>query len=142
MTMKSTSKTSGASVSYLKLIRDFPLRPLRTAGEYEAAGGAMRALTSRKGRLDGGERDYLAGLAAFIAMYERQMLEKQLRAGTPLGRLKILMGRTGMRPQELEKVFNSSRALVSLVLHGRRELSKANIRALARHFKLSADYFL
>jgi antitoxin component HigA of HigAB toxin-antitoxin module len=32
--------------------------------------------------------------------------------------------------------------LVSLVLSGKRELSKNNIRALARHFKLGADYFL
>jgi len=140
--MKSASKIPPASASYLKAVRAFPLRPLRNSGEYEAATTTLRGLTSRKAKLDAGERDYVAGLGAFIEMFERQLLEKQLRGGTPLQRLKVLMQQTGTTPQELEGVFHSSRALVSLVLHGRRELSKANVRALAKHFKLSADYFL
>jgi antitoxin component HigA of HigAB toxin-antitoxin module len=34
------------------------------------------------------------------------------------------------------------RAQASLILNGKRELSKANIRALSDHFGLDAGYFL
>jgi antitoxin component HigA of HigAB toxin-antitoxin module len=44
--------------------------------------------------------------------------------------------------QDLERILNCGHSLVSLLLAGKRDLSKDNIRALANHFKLSADYFL
>jgi antitoxin component HigA of HigAB toxin-antitoxin module len=49
---------------------------------------------------------------------------------------------TQTTPGDLEKLWRCSHSLVSLVLSGKRELSKDNIRALAKHFRLSADYFL
>ena len=46
-----------------------------------------------------------------------------------------------MTPGALAKLLGCSQPLVSLILAGKRELSKANVKKLARHFKLDAGYF-
>lgn len=129
--------------SYLRLVREFPLRPIRNDAEYKAATSVMERLAIRgeKG-LDRGERDYLDGLDEFISAYDKRALIDRPRRGTPRQRLRSLVEDTGMTPRDLEKILRCGHSLVSLVLSGKRELSKDNVRALAKHFKLSADYFL
>jgi antitoxin component HigA of HigAB toxin-antitoxin module len=92
--------------------------------------------------LDQGERDYLDGLDEFISSYDRQAVKNWPRRGTPRSRLRSLLNDTATTARDLERILQCSRSLVSLVLSGKRELSKDNIRALAKHFRLSADYFL
>ncbi len=129
--------------SYLKLIGEFPLRPLRSDSEYKAARAVMERLAVRgEDSLDAGERDYLDGLDEFISRYDRKVLTDRPRRGTPRRRLQGLMEDTATTPRDLEKILHCGHSLVSLVLSGKRELSKDNVLALARHFKLSADYFL
>ncbi|HZK82814.1 MAG TPA: helix-turn-helix domain-containing protein [Humisphaera sp.] len=129
--------------SYLKLIGEFPLRPLRNEREYKAARAVMERLAVRgEDGLDEGERDYLDGLDEFISNYDQDALTDRPRRGTPHQRLRSLLEDSSTSPEDLEKILRCSRSLVSLMLSGKRELSKDNIRALARHFKLSADYFL
>jgi HTH-type transcriptional regulator/antitoxin HigA len=129
--------------SYLKLIHEFPLRPIRNDDEYKAATAVMERLAVRgEDGLDSGERDYLDGLDEFISTFDQKALTGRPRRGTPRQRLRSLMEDTTTTPGELEKIFHCGHSLISLVLSGKRELSKDNIRALAKHFKLSADYFL
>jgi antitoxin component HigA of HigAB toxin-antitoxin module len=129
--------------SYLKLVRAFSLRPIRNDIEYKAARLIMEHLAIRgEDDLDAGERDYLDALDEFISAYDQKALANLPRRGSPRTRLRSLMQDTETTPRDLEKILHCGHSLVSLVLSGRRELSKDNIRALARHFKLSADYFL
>jgi len=129
--------------SYLKLIGEFPLRPLRNETEYKAAKAVMERLALRgENGLDDGERDYLDGLDEFISIYDQGALADRPRRGTPWQRLQSLMEDSATTTEDLEKILRCSRSLVSLTLSGKRELSKDNIRALAKHFKLGADYFL
>jgi len=92
--------------------------------------------------LDPGERDYLDGLDEFISAYDQTALIDRPRRGTPRQRLRSLIEDTGATPRDLQRILRCGHSLVSLVLSGKRELSKDNVRALAKHFKLSADYFL
>jgi len=129
--------------SYLKLIHEFPLRPIRNDREYKAATAVMERLAIRgEDALDRGERDYLDGLDQFISTYDQAALANRPRRGTPRRRLRLLMEDTATTPRDLEKILHCGHSLVSLVLAGKRELSKDNVRALATHFRLSADYFL
>ncbi|MGD0390230.1 MAG: helix-turn-helix domain-containing protein [Tepidisphaeraceae bacterium] len=128
---------------YLRLVRQFPLRPIRNEGEYKAATALMERLAIQgENGLDPGERDYLDGLDEFISAYDQRALVDRPRRGTPRQRLRSLMEDTGVTPRDLQRILRCGHSLVSLVLSGKRELSKNNIRALARHFKLGADYFL
>jgi antitoxin component HigA of HigAB toxin-antitoxin module len=142
-TIMTTSNKTALADSYLKLIHEFPLRPIRNDGEYKAATRVMERLAIRgEDELDPGERDYLDGLDEFISSYDRKTQSDRLRRGTPRSRLRSLIKDTATTPRDLEKILECGHSLVSLVLSGKRELSKDNIRALAKHFKLSADYFL
>jgi HTH-type transcriptional regulator/antitoxin HigA len=59
--------------SYLKLICEFPLRPIRNDAEYDAAFAVMEKLAVRgEDDLNNGERDYLDPLDEFIAAYDRK----------------------------------------------------------------------
>jgi HTH-type transcriptional regulator/antitoxin HigA len=129
--------------SYLKLVREFPLRPIRNDAEYKAATAIMERLAVRgEDSLETGEKDYLDGLDEFISSYDQKALIARPRRGTPRQRLRSLMEDTETTPRDMEKILRCGHSLVSLVLNGKRELSKDNVRALAKHFKLSADYFL
>lgn len=141
--MSTTTHEFAPPDSYLKLVRKFPLRPIRNEREYKAAAAVMERLAVRgENDLDEGERDYLDGLDEFISAYDQKAWTDRPRRGTPRQRLRSLVDDTGTAPRELAKILRCGHSLVSLLLSGKRELSKDNVRALARHFKLSADYFL
>jgi HTH-type transcriptional regulator/antitoxin HigA len=59
----------------------------------------------------------------------------------PLGVLLYLMEQNELRPVDLVDVFGS-RAVVSQVLSGKREISKAHARRLAERFRLSVEAFI
>jgi HTH-type transcriptional regulator/antitoxin HigA len=129
--------------SYLKLIRRFPLRPLRDAGDYEIAIGVAETLYLRgEDDLDSGEHDYLDALDEFIAGYDRKHFSLGQDKRTPLERLKYILGESGTTASALREILGCSQSLVSMVLSGERDLSKDNIRALAAHFKIDAGVFL
>jgi HTH-type transcriptional regulator/antitoxin HigA len=141
--MSTTTTNFAPSDSYLKLIREFPLRPLRNDREYKAAVAVMERLAVRgEAALDAGERDYLDGLDEFISGYDQKALARRSHRGTPRQRLRSLLDDTATTPGDLQRILGCGHSLVSLVLSGKRELSKPNIRALSRHFKISADFFL
>jgi HTH-type transcriptional regulator/antitoxin HigA len=140
--MTTISKSMPAG-SYFKLIRQFPLRPIRNQEEFDAARSVMERLAVRgEDALDSGEQDYLDALDEFISGYDKKILGDRPIRGTPRTRLRALMKDTDTTPGDLEKLLRCSHSLVSLVLSGKRELSKDNIRTMAKHFRLSADYFL
>ena len=141
--MSTTTAKFMPTDSYFRLVRQFPLRPIRDDEEYKAATAVMERLAVRgEDHLDAGERDYLDGLDEFISGYDRKAFRDRPRRGTPGQRLRALMQDSGTTPQDLQKVLRCGHSLVSLLLGGKRELSKENIRSLAKYFKLSADYFL
>lgn len=140
---KAKTKKSVAADDYLNLVRRFPLRPIRSEGEYDQAVEVLGALVARADAgLTSGERDYADALGQFIGAYDDAHFPIQHELKTPLARLKYLMQEHGMSTTALGELLGSGQGQASLILHGRRELSKANIRTLAEHFKVSAALFI
>ena len=126
---------------YLELIRQFPLRPIRTKRDYAAATKLMEKLAVRgEDDLNRDELDYLDVLSDLVEAYD-SIHYPEPDDGTPLDRLKALLEESGTTTADLGRLLDNS-GLASQILLGRRELSKTHIRILSRHFKLSADYFL
>jgi HTH-type transcriptional regulator / antitoxin HigA len=126
---------------YLELVRQFPLRPIRTKREYVAATKAMEKLAIRgEDDLNDDERDYLDVLTDLIEAYDNDRYP-EAEDGTPLNRLKALLDESSMNTADLGRLLGNS-GLASQIMLGRRQLSKTHIRVLSRHFKLDADYFL
>ena len=90
---------------------------------------------------DDGERDYLDALDVFITGYDQKHVARR-DARSPVDRLKGLVQESEVTPTQLAKLLECSQTLVSLILNGKRDLSKSNIRRLADHFKISPAYFL
>jgi HTH-type transcriptional regulator / antitoxin HigA len=134
------SVAQGADV-YIKLVRAFPLRPIRDEAEYRKASRVMMKLALKgEQNLTSGERDYLDAITVFVSRYDDQHYPIQ-SGGTPLERLKWLMKGNGMKAIDLGELVGG-RAQASLILNAKRELSKANIRALAEHFRVSPALFI
>lgn len=144
-TVRRTSKRSAKlrpSPAYQALIDLFPLRPLRSEHDYDAAATVLDRLAVRpEGSLDSGEQDYLDTLTMLIEAYDREHFEGDAAAHDPLAMLKYLMEQSGMTQSELGRLLGN-RALASLILNGKRQLSKSHIRRLADHFKVSPGVFL
>ena len=126
---------------FLRLVREFPLRPIRTKRDYQAATIMMETLAVRgEDDLNLDELDYLDVLADLIEAYDTEHFPAPAQ-GTPQERLKALLASTGMSTADLGRLLGNS-GLASQILAGRRQLSKTHIRLLSRHFKLDASYFL
>ena len=126
---------------YLELVRQFPLRPIRTKREYAAATRTMEKLAVRgEDDLNSDEMDYLDVLTDLVEAYDNERCPA-LDEGTPVDRLKALLEESSMTTADLGRLLGNI-GLASQILLGRRQLSKNHIRILSRHFKLNAGYFL
>jgi len=149
MKTKTTKKRGGGAGAppgddYFALVRRFPLRPIRSREEYDQAAQLLIELRTRENRegLRAGESDYTDMLGRMVREYdeEHSSLLKELRAKgkpSPLELLKMLMEEHQMNTIGLGKLLGSGSGQASLILNGKRELSKANIRTLAEYFKIS-----
>jgi HTH-type transcriptional regulator / antitoxin HigA len=129
---------------YLDLVRAFPLRPIRSEAEYDQALELLKNLAGRVDRrsFTAGERDYADALSQFIAGYEAKHYPIAPTLNTPLARLRYLVEQSGMTSGQLGELLGSGKGQASLILNGKRELSKANIRTLADRFNVSPALFL
>lgn len=137
-----TLKTSarGGRDDYLELVREFSLKPIRTEAQFAAAMAVVRTLAVRgEADLAAGERDYLEALTILIEDFDRrQAPAPQLRG---LAYLRHLMEANAMTVTQLGKIIGSQ-PLASLVLSGKRALSRAAIGKLAGHFGVEPGFFL
>lgn len=78
-------------------------------------------------------------LAILIKEYDDRV--SPLPPADPLDTIRYLMEQRGLRPIDLTPIFGA-RSITSLVLNGKRELSKAHIRKLAEFFHVSPALFL
>ena len=127
--------------SYRALFDRFPLRPLRTERDYDAATVVLDALAVRpEGTLDPDEQDYFDTLTILVEAYDREHYP-DLEPSDPLDILKYIMQESGMTQADLGRLLGS-RASASLILNGHRQLSKSHVARLANHFKVSPALFL
>lgn len=130
---------------YLRLVLRFPLRPIRSDAQYEQAMGIYRELADRAEarKIRAGETDYLDMLTAMIRDYDRRhsSLLKDDEKTPPLEMIRDLVKEAGMNTVSLGKLVGGS-GQASLILQGKRELSKANIRKLAEYFHVSPALFI
>jgi HTH-type transcriptional regulator/antitoxin HigA len=78
-------------------------------------------------------------LATLIKEYDDRTYP--LPPGDPVRMLQFLMEHRGLRAADLTPIFGA-RSIASLVLNGKRKLSKAHIRKLAEYFHVSPAVFL
>ena len=125
---------------YLRMVRRFPLRPLRNGKEYDIAASILDELVLRN-NLSRGESDYLDALSTFIEAYDDKHFPITTKHLKPLDMLRFLMEQNDMSSADLGKLLGS-RSAASMILSGKRALSKTHVRKVAARFKLDAIAFL
>src|SRR5437870_1143826 len=83
------------SEDYLRLVRRFPLRPLRNLKEYDIASAILDDLVLRE-KLSKGESDYVDALTTFVEEYDDKHFPIETGHLKPIDLLQFLMEQNEM----------------------------------------------
>ena len=137
----STATSAKPDRRYLNLVRQFPLRPIRSKRELDRAMKiAGHLATYDEDTLPAGEQDYLDALTVFIEDYQRRH-PVDMPEVSPLAMLKHLMEEHDMSITDLGRIIGSQ-SNASLILSGKRAISKRVMRLLSQHFAVPPGLFL
>jgi HTH-type transcriptional regulator/antitoxin HigA len=131
---------------YLDLVKRFPLRPLRTEAELEEATLLFSRLAGRVEPLSEGERDYMEAIEQFIDTYESKQKKSAFLTDnpfkTPTDFLRHVVKQAGMSVNDLARVLGLTHAAASMILSGKRAISRANAVKLSHHFHVDVSGFI
>lgn len=123
--------------AYTALLARIPPRVIRTEEQNEFFTAALYELDQRSECLTPEEEELASLLALLIQNYEEQ--GEQLPEATAVEMVHFLMDQHGLTLEGLQREANL--ASVGAVLHGTRELTTAEIRALCMRFHVSPEVF-
>ncbi|HVK15680.1 MAG TPA: helix-turn-helix domain-containing protein [Fimbriiglobus sp.] len=123
---------------YLELIHTFPLRPIRSDDELDAAIGVINSLID-KNKLSAPEDDYLDVLSDLVEAYEKTVIPI---APVPDSRmLRYFIDLRETTQAEVAKGVGIAESTISEVLSGKRKLNRKQIGRLARYFHVDPGVF-
>ena len=123
---------------YLELVRQFPLRPLRTNDDLNAAAEVVDSLIDQA-RLTAAEHDYLDVLSDIVEAYEAKAV--RLRPVGDAEMLRFLIEGRQLTQTDVAKQAGIAESITSEVLAGTRKLNRAQIGKLARYFRVEPGAF-
>jgi HTH-type transcriptional regulator/antitoxin HigA len=124
---------------YLDLVRKFPLRPLRSDVDLDAAVAVVDSLIDRPG-LTAAEQDYLDVLSDQVEAYEAEMVPIRPVGDAEL--LRFLIEQKNVTQAETASGAGIAESTISEVLAGKRRLNRSQISKLARYFHVEPSAFL
>lgn len=124
---------------YLGLVRRFPLRPLRTDGDLDAAVAIIDELIDRAG-LTPPEQDYLDVLSDLVETYEAERIAMRPVGDADL--LRFLIEQKRVTQAEAAAGAGIAESTISEILAGKRKLNRTQITKLARYFHVEAGAFM
>ena len=123
---------------YLKLVRKFPLRPLRSDQDLADAIRVVDSLIVR-GDLTAGEQDYLDILTDIVERYEAE--EHPMAPVSDADMLRHLIEARGISQSKLADEVKISMSTISEVLNGKRRLNRKHISILSKYFGVPSSVF-
>ncbi len=136
-----TKPLTRPSARYLELIREFPLRRLRTRGELAAATKILDRLVGRE-NADVGETEYLDVLSDLVDAYERENDSHYESDATGIEVLRAMMEEHQMKQAVLADKLGISAPAMSLILSGDRPITADHARGLGKIFSLDPGIFI
>ncbi len=141
MTEPRRGRTKEPSASYLRLIRRFPLRPIRSEAELDRATAVIDELLDRDD-LDPAEQDYLDVLGDLVERYEVEAHPIDAAGLTDAEMLAFLIEQKGVKQVDVARGAGVAESTVSEILAGKRKLSRGQVEKLARYFRVGPGVFL
>ena len=134
-----TTVPGGTDPAYLTLIWRFPLRPIRSDAELDAASEVIDDLTDRDD-LSPAESDYLDVLGDLVEKYEDEHVEMPDVSDAAM--LRSLMDEMSVKQVDVVRGTGISKTVLSLVLNGKRDLTREHIGILSKYFGVNPSVFL
>lgn len=136
--MSTANRPKNVPNRYLKLVRQFPLRPLRSDAELDAAVCMVDSLLTRR-KLAREEEDYLDVLGVLVERYESEA--HPMAPVSDAAMLRHLIDAKGVSQTAVSKATDIADSTISEVLKGKRSLNRAHIGKLAQYFGVSPELF-
>lgn len=125
---------------YRQLIRLFPLRPLRTKADAQAATRILNRLFRDRYK-DEGEAAYVYVLAGLLEDYERRH-DPTPDTASGLDMLRYLIEEHSIKQADLVDLLEIGQSAVSMILGGHRPITADHARRLGKRFKIDPGAFL
>lgn len=125
---------------YAGLVRLLPPRPIHDRHELRNVEEIVFAMAGHK--LTPDQEDYLQLMSDLLLKYEQEREHETPECRSPAQRLQYLLEQSETTSRQLGELLEVSESSASMILKGRRELSTADIRRLARHFSIDPGYLL
>ena len=129
----------GGPEEYMALIRELPLRPIRSEAELDRAIAMVNALSDREA-LSPDEHDYFLVLSGLIENYEDAHHPIPAVAGVSM--LRYLIESRGVPQSRVAAEAGIAESTLSEILAGKRKLGIRYITALAGYFKVDPGLFI
>jgi antitoxin component HigA of HigAB toxin-antitoxin module len=138
-----TMKLVGEKITprYQQLMNQFPLYPIRTKHQADAATKILDELFIKDKYDDPGEEAYVIILADLLADYEEAQEANEPEA-SGLDVLKLLMEAQDMTQTQLARILGISQGTVSQILSGNRQITAEHARRLGKQFQINPGIFL
>ena len=136
--MAVVNRPGDAKSRYLKLVRQFPLRPIRSDDELDKAIRMVDSLLDRQ-ELEPEEEDYLEVLGDLVERYQREAHPMPPVSDAEM--LRHLIEAKGVSQTEVSGATGIADSTISEVLKGKRSLNRTHISKLTRYFKVSPGVF-
>jgi HTH-type transcriptional regulator / antitoxin HigA len=134
---KAQSRVAGDR--YIDLVRQVPLRPIRSEAELDRAIAMIDTLLDQDKRT-GDEEDYLDVLSDLVEKYEDEHDPMPPISGAEM--LRFLIESQATRQTEVATETGIAESTMSEILAGKREMNRKHIEALARHFHVNPTVFM
>lgn len=138
MLMSTANRPGDLQDRYVELIRQFPLRPIRSDNELDEAIRVVDSLVGRSA-LAPEEQDYLLVLSDLVERYEAEA--HPIAPLSDADMLQHLIEAKGVCQTEVARATGIADSTISEVLSGKRSLNRTHIGKLARYFAVSPGVF-
>jgi HTH-type transcriptional regulator / antitoxin HigA len=135
-----SSPLTPAGDRYLDLVRECPLRVLRSEPEYEQAISLLDRLSDLGKARAEGETEYLLSLSVFVEKYEEEHHSLPPVSGADM--LRYLLETHELTQSQLAVSTGIAVSTISEILAGKRKLGIKHIESLARYFGVKPSIFL
>lgn len=138
--MSTKATTIKVSDSYLALVKEFPLVPIR----HDDHLGEAVAMIHKLLRIapDPGQEQYLDALSILVGVYEDEDEHHPIPDASESDVLRELMRSNSLSQTKLAKATGISQSTLSAVLNGARSLTRDQVVILARRFGVGPGAFL
>jgi|SRR5262245_53031483 len=138
--VSSSKRQPRTSLSYLALVKVYPIHPIRSDADLDEAIAVVDRLLARRKPLDSQEQDYLDSLGHEIERYEVEAYPMPDVSGAAM--LAHLIDARGETLSEIAEGTGIVLSTLSSILSGKRQLNRAHIEKLAPYFGIEPGVFL